>query len=51
MAISVVEAFLDSGRWKAGTPLLMASIPVRATAPELKARSRAKRVIPFSTAA
>ena len=33
---SVVAAFLDSGRRKAGTPLEMASTPVRATAPDEK---------------
>ena len=30
----VVAAFFDSGRRKAGTPLEMASTPVRATAPD-----------------
>ena len=34
--ISVVAAFLDSGRRNAGTPLEIASTPVSATAPELK---------------
>ena len=36
---SVVAAFLLLGFWKLGTPLLMASTPVRAAAPEEKARS------------
>ena len=34
--ISVVAAFLDSGRRKAGTPFEIASTPVSATAPEEK---------------
>ena len=33
ITIRVRPAFLDSGRWKAGTPLLMASMPVRAVHP------------------
>ena len=37
----VVAAFFDSGLRKAGTPLEMASTPVRATAPEENARMRA----------
>ena len=37
MAVSVVAAFLDSGGWKAGTPLAIASVPVRATDPLAKA--------------
>ena len=32
----VVAAFFDSGGWKAGTPLEMASTPVRAMAPDEK---------------
>jgi len=51
MVISVREAFLDSGRRKAGTALEMASTPVRATAPDEKARIRAKRVTPDRAAA
>ena len=39
---SVVAAFLDFGLRKAGTPLLIASTPVRAAQPEEKARSRRK---------
>ncbi|MCY1224919.1 hypothetical protein D9M72_370970 [compost metagenome] len=35
----VVAAFLLFGFWKLGTPLLMASTPVRAAAPEENARS------------
>ncbi len=38
----VVAAFLLLGFWKLGTPLLMASTPVRAAAPEEKARSSRK---------
>ena len=34
---SVVAAFFDLGRWKLGTPLEMASTPVRAAQPEEKA--------------
>ena len=41
---SVVAAFLDSGLRKAGTPLEMASMPVRATAPEEKPRRRRNRL-------
>ncbi len=44
IAISVRAAFLDSGGWKAGTPVAIASVPVRATAPEAKARSRISTV-------
>ena len=40
IVISVRAAFLGSGGWKAGTPVAIASVPVRATAPEAKARSR-----------
>ena len=36
---SVVAAFLLLGFWKAGTPLEIASTPVRAAQPEEKARS------------
>ncbi|CAM5655644.1 hypothetical protein SCYAM73S_01770 [Streptomyces cyaneofuscatus] len=39
---SVVAAFLDFGLRKAGTPLLIASTPVRAAQPEEKARRRRK---------
>ena len=35
----VRAAFLLSGFWKAGTPSAIASTPVRATAPDAKARS------------
>jgi hypothetical protein len=38
----VVAAFFDCGRRKAWTPSAMASTPVRAVAPEAKARSRRK---------
>ena len=34
--MSVIEAFLDSGRRNAGTPFEMASTPVSATAPDEK---------------
>ena len=40
----VDAAFLLLGLRKAGTPLLIASTPVRAAAPELKARSRRKAI-------
>ena len=46
IVIRVREAFLDSGRRKAGTALQIASTPVSATAPDEKARIRAKRVTP-----
>ena len=36
---SVVAAFLLLGRWKAGTPLEIASTPVSAAQPEEKARA------------
>src|SRR4051812_48910320 len=36
---SVVAAFFDLGFWNAGTPLLIASTPVSAAAPEENARS------------
>ena len=42
MATRVVAALWDSGFLKAGTPLEMASTPVRATAPEENARSKRK---------
>ena len=38
----VVAALRDLGRWKLGTPLLMASTPVRAAQPEEKARRMRK---------
>ncbi len=38
IAASVVAAFFALGLRKAGTPLLMASTPVRAVHPEAKAR-------------
>ena len=38
----VAAAFLLLGFWKFGTPLLMASMPVSAAAPEEKARSSRK---------
>jgi len=41
--VSVVAAFFDSGRRKAGTPLEIASTPVSATAPDEKPRNRMKR--------
>ncbi len=41
--VSVVRAFFHSGLWNAGTPSLIASTPVRATAPWLKARRMRKR--------
>ncbi len=39
MYARVEAAFLASGGWNAGTPVAMASVPVRATAPAAKARS------------
>ncbi len=39
MTINVRPALRDSGGWKAGTPVAMASVPVSATAPEAKART------------
>ena len=42
MSSRVVAALRDFGFWKAGTPLLMASTPVRAAHPEEKARSKRK---------
>ena len=38
MTVSVVRAFFHSGGLKAGTPSEIASTPVRAAQPELKAR-------------
>jgi hypothetical protein len=40
MMMSVMDALRDSGLRKAGTPFEMASMPVRATAPEEKARRK-----------
>ena len=40
MTASVVAAFLASGRLNAGTPVAIASVPVSATAPAAKARTR-----------
>ncbi len=42
ISASVVAAFLLFGLRKAGTPLLIASTPVRAAQPEEKARRRRK---------
>ncbi len=39
MSSRVVAAFLLFGFWKAGTPLLIASTPVRAAQPDENARS------------
>ena len=46
MAIAprVEAAFFDSGGLKAGTPVAIASVPVSATAPAAKARSRRSAV-------
>ncbi len=44
--MSVLAAFRDSLGLNAGTPLEIASTPVRATAPEEKARIRRKNVTP-----
>ena len=44
--MSVVAALCDSGFLKAGTPLEMASMPDRATAPEENARSSTRVVSP-----
>ena len=49
MATRVLAAFLASGFLKAGTAIEMASTPVRATAPDEKARMRAKTVTPATT--
>ena len=46
MHVRVAAAFLASGLRKAGTPSAMASIPVRATAPEEKPRRSRKSVTP-----
>ncbi len=40
IAVRVAAAFFGSGGLKAWTPLAMASVPVRATEPAEKARSR-----------
>ena len=40
IAIRVAAAFRASGGLNAGTPVAIASVPVSATAPEAKARSR-----------
>jgi len=50
--VSVVRAFRHSGGLKAGTPSLIASTPVSATAPCEKARNSRKRPstwVPCST--
>ena len=44
MAVMVLAAFLDSGGLNAGTPLAMASTPVKATDPLAKALRRRKTV-------
>ena len=41
--VSVVAALAHSGRWKAGMPLLMASVPVIAEQPLAKARRMTNR--------
>ncbi len=41
--LSVAEAFFASGSLKAGTPSLIASIPVRAVQPAAKARMISQR--------
>ena len=46
--ISVVDAFFDSGRLKAGTPFEIASTPVSAVAPCEKAFSNANSVMPVT---
>ena len=46
MTIRVVAAFFDSGFLKAGMPLEIASTPVSAVQPEVKARRMRKRPIP-----
>ena len=48
MTMSVVAAFFDSGGLKAGTPVAMASVPVRATAPD--ANARRSRTTPTASA-
>ena len=42
MTVMVSAAFFDSGRLNAGTPLAIASTPVRATEPPANARSRSR---------
>ena len=44
MTASVAAAFFASGGWNAGTPVAIASVPVRATAPAANARSRRRTV-------
>ncbi len=44
ITVSVFAAFLDSGGLNAGTPLAIASTPVRATDPPANALSRRKSV-------
>jgi len=46
IASIVSPAFFDSGGWNAGTPLAIASVPVRATEPLAKALRRRKTPIP-----
>ena len=46
MVVSVVRAFFHSGGLKAGTPLEMASTPVRAVHPELNAFNTRKKPRP-----
>ena len=48
ITISVVAALCDSGFLNAGTPFEIASMPVRATAPDEKARRNAMAVMPVS---
>ena len=50
IAIIVSPAFFDSGGWKAGTPLAIASVPVRATDPLAKAFRSRKTPIPSEPA-
>ena len=49
MTVRVVAAFLDSGLWNAGTPLAMASTPVKATEPLANARRTSRMVSGSST--
>ena len=42
MTASVVAAFFASGGLNAGTPVAIASVPVRATAPAANARSSSR---------
>ncbi len=51
ITISVVAALCDSGFLNAGTPFEMASMPVRATAPDENARRKAIAVMPVSSSA